>query len=181
MRRWIHQNLSDQEVNSHDLSLTPAETCLRLLILQVVTGVKTGRLRQGFGDAPGRRPIRSEVQGGAVRSGFRRSSSRPRICPHLDLGRLYVVHNLQNGGHGRLHAAGLVHARLGLEVARGLEFQAFVRASRDTGAELEGLFETSTEPVEEKQISGVEMVFCSDRAVKCFVNPTRTLDFQDGG
>lgn len=82
--------------------------------------------------------------------------SSPRCSPtrpwtrRLDLGLLHVVPNLENSGHGRLHPTGLVNACLGLKVASGLEFQAFVRASRDAGAAAEGLFKTSTKPAQEK-------------------------------
>lgn len=67
------------------------------------------------------------------------------------LGLLHVVSNLEDGGHGGLHPAGLVDAGLGLEVASGLELQAFIGALRDAGAPAEGLFEPSTEPVQQKQ------------------------------
>lgn len=70
-----------------------------------------------------------------------------------DLGLLVVPADLEDGGHGGLHPAGLVDTCLGLEVAGGLEFQAFVRASGDARAEAEGLFETSPKPVREKQRS----------------------------
>lgn len=76
--------------------------------------------------------------------------SRPWTHYCLDLGLLHVLPNLENSGHGGLHPAGLVNACLGLKVARGLEFQAFVRASRDAGAAAEGLFKTSSESVQEK-------------------------------
>lgn len=60
---------------------------------------------------------------------------------------LHVVPALEDGGHGGLHPAGLVNARLGLKVASGLEFQTLVGAARDAGAAVEGLFETGAKPV----------------------------------
>lgn len=135
-------------------------TCASVLFLQVVTGVETGRFWYGFGDASGWRPIRGQVQGGAMRSGSHRSPAGPWACYHLDLGLLHVVPNLENSWHSGLHPAGLVNACLGLKVASGLEFQAFVRASRDTGAEVEGLFKTSTKPVQEKhRLVGLSLVY----------------------
>lgn len=83
-------------------------------------------------------------------SGPDRGPTAPWTCYCLDPGRLHVIPNLGNSGHGGLHPAGLVNARLGLKVASGLEFQAFIRASRDAGAEVECLFKTSTKPVQEK-------------------------------
>jgi len=71
-------------------------------------------------------------------------------CYHPDPGLLHVIPNLEDSGHSGLHPAGLENTRLGLKVASGLEFQAIVSASRDTRAETEGMFETSTEPVQEK-------------------------------
>lgn len=75
---------------------------------------------------------------------------RPWTCYCLDLGLLHVVSNLENSGYGGFHPAGLVNACLGLKVASGLEFQAFVRTSWDTGTPAEGLFKASTKPVQEK-------------------------------
>lgn len=83
-------------------------------------------------------------------SGPHHSPTGPWTRYRLDLGLLHVVPSLENSGHGGLHPAGLVNACLGLKVASGLEFQAFVRASRDAGAAAEGLFKTSTKPVQEK-------------------------------
>lgn len=60
---------------------------------------------------------------------------------------LHVVAALQDGGHGGLHPAGLVNARLGLKVTSGLEFQALVGAARDAGTAVEGLFEAGAKPV----------------------------------
>lgn len=83
-------------------------------------------------------------------SGSRRCLAGPRARRHPRLGLLHVVPERRHGRHGGLHPAGLVDARLGLQVAGGLEFQAFVRTSGDAGAEVEGLFETSTKPAQEK-------------------------------
>lgn len=81
--------------------------------------------------------------------GSRRCLTGPRARRHLRRGLPHVIPERRHGRHGRhsgLHPAGLVDACLGLQVAGGLEFQAFVRTSRDTGAEVEGLFETSAKP-----------------------------------
>lgn len=88
-----------------------------------------------------------------MRSGSRCSPAGLQACYHLHLGRIEVIPDLEDSRHGGLHPAGLVNACLGLKVASGLEFQAFVRASRDAGAEMESLFKTSTKPVEGKQSS----------------------------
>lgn len=74
------------------------------------------------------------------------SPSRPWTCLCFDLGLLHIVGNLENGGHGGFHSAGLINTGLGLKAASGLEFQAFVRPFGDAGAAAEGLFKTSTKP-----------------------------------
>lgn len=77
-----------------------------------------------------------------------RTRTRTSHCLYLRL--LHVVANLQNSGHSGLHPASLVNAGLSLKVASGLEFQAFVIATRDAGTPAEGLFKTSAKPVLEK-------------------------------
>lgn len=167
--KCIHQKLSRShwQTNSHIHSVLWTHTqtmwtvnslspCCKMppvfwgLFRQVVTGVETGRLWYCFWDAPGRWPIGGEVQGGAVWSGPDRSPTGPRTCCRLDPGLIHLVPRLENSGHGGLHPAGLVNTGLGLKVASGLEFQAFIRASRDAGAEAKGLFKASTKPAEGK-------------------------------
>lgn len=83
-------------------------------------------------------------------SGSCRCLAGPRAGRHPRLELLHVVPERRHGRHGGLRPAGPVDARLGLQVAGGPEFQAFVRTSGDAGAEVEGLFETSAKPVREK-------------------------------
>lgn len=123
------------------------------LFLQVVTGVETGCFWYCFGDAPWWWPVWGQVQGGAVWSSPECSPSGPWTCYGLDLGLLNVICNLENGGHGSLHSAGLENTGLGLKVASWLEFQAFVRPFRETGAAVESLLKTSTKPVTQKHTS----------------------------
>lgn len=82
--------------------------------------------------------------------------------------------HLEDGGHARLHAAGLVDAGLGLEIAGGLELQAFVGAWRDAGAAVEGLFETSTKPVQEMMWL-VSVLMCSVNITVLFLGRKKTL------
>lgn len=138
-------------VDSHSVpAVRHNAACVWGLFLQVVTGVETGRLWYCFRDAPGRRPIWGEVQRGAMRSGPDNSPTRRLSSYCLYLGLLHVVPNLENSGHSGLHPASLVNTGLSLQIASGLEFQAFVRALRDTGTAAEGLFKTSSKPVLEK-------------------------------
>lgn len=125
--------------------------CASFLFLHVVAGIEAGRLWDSLRDAAGWWSIWGEVQGGAIWSGSSHHPTGPWACCHLDLGLLHVLPYLEDCWNCCLHPAGLINTRLGLEVAGGLEFQAFVWTMRDTRAELEGLFKTSTKPEEEKQ------------------------------
>lgn len=143
---------------------------LGALFLQCVTGIETGCFWYCFGDAPWWRPIRCQVQGGAMWSGPNGSPSRPWTCYRLDLGLLHVIYNLENGGHSGLHPAGLINAGLSLKVASGLEFQTFVRSFGDAGAAAEGLLKTSTKPMEKKhRLVSIRLVLMYISKFLCFI------------
>lgn len=134
---------------SNSLSLPVVQQSGTVLFLHVVTGVETWRLWHCFGDTSGRGSIWSEIQWGAMWPGSHWSPAGLRTCWCLYLRLLHFIPNLENSGHGGLHPACLVNARLGLKVASGLQFQPFIRALRDAGAAAEGLFKSSTKPVQE--------------------------------
>lgn len=110
------------------------------LVVKVVTGVEAGRLWHCFGHAPGRWAIGCKIERGA-------NHGRSSASDGLGLDLVHVIRDLEDRGHGGLHAAGLVNAGLGLEIACRFQFKALVRATRDAWAAAERLFETSPKPV----------------------------------
>ena len=137
-------------VNSHSLpAVWQNAACTWGLFLQVVTGVETRCLWYGFGDTAGWGSVWGEFQRWAVRPQPDHSSSRSQSSYSLNLGLLHLISNM-NCGYSGLHSAGLVNTGLGLKVASGLEFQAFIGALWDTGAPAKCLLKTSTKPAEKK-------------------------------